>query len=776
MTPSSFSTASPLGSATPSARRRYAIVLLVGLCAVGLFLLATASANTALFAEHYKGLLIINGSIAVLLLVLVIRQLVILRRRLKAGVFGAKLTLRLVMLLSLMAVVPGVLLYGMSMQYLGKSIESWFDVKVDKALEGGLKLSQDVLDNMLKDLKAKAAAMAQQLSMRPVAEHPTVLNTLREQAGAHEAALYTARGRVIATAGNERIGDHVVPDALPAEALRLLRTQQTYAVADATPERGLLLRVVTPVNLFSLADEPRALQLIYIVPQRLAQNAETVQSGYREYQELVVGRLGLKRLYGITLTMTLLLSVLAALAAAIFLSEEFSAPLNALAEGTRAVAQGDFSRRAAVASRDELGQLTQSFNSMTRQLEDARNEAERNQAEVSKSKAYLESILAHLSAGVLVFDDALTLQSANPSASAILGLKTDALIRLKTGQWGGIDESLSVLGLEIQAGFAEATGAEWERQAVRHTPTGEQHLLLRGKPLPQGSLSRGAGGGYVVVFDDVTEVLQAQRDAAWAEVARRLAHEIKNPLTPIQLSAERLQMKLEPKLDAADAGMLGRSTQTIVNQVAALKRMVDAFSQYARAPEPAMRELDMNALVHEVLALYESLGSRIQLDLADDLPRIVGDAVQLRQVMHNLLQNAQDALTDTPEPRITVATSAAGEVLQFSVTDNGSGFPEHLMKRAFEPYVTTKKKGTGLGLVIVKKIIEEHGGSVAISNIEPHGACVSITLPVPATTLRSQRRQMTTADGGRQAAASDEPGTHIINKNPLHSANMNYGR
>ncbi|HTE14791.1 MAG TPA: ATP-binding protein, partial [Burkholderiales bacterium] len=726
-----------LGNSTPSRRRRYFIVLLVGLCAVSLFLLATASANTALFAEHYRGLLVLNGSIAVILAVLVIRQLVMLRRRLKAGVFGAKLTLRLLLLLSLMAIVPGALLYGMSMQYLGKSIESWFDVKVDKALEGGLKLSQDVLDNMLKELKTKANAMALQLSMRPANEHPVALNTLREQAGAHEATLFTIRGRLIATAGNERAG--VIPEAPPAEALRMLRTRQTYAVADATPERGLLLRVVTPVNLVSLAEEARALQLIYFVPQRLAQHAETVQSGYREYQELAVGRIALKRLYRITLTLTLLLSLLAALAAAIFLSEEFSAPLNALAEGTRAVAQGDFSRRAAVASRDELGQLTQSFNSMTHQLEDARNEAERNQAEVVKSKAYLESILAHLSAGVLVFDDALTLQSANPSATAILGLEAiqaDALLKLKTAQWSSIDESLGVLGLEIETGFKGAGGAEWESQAVRQMPKGEQQLLLRGKPLPHGVES-----GYVVVFDDVTHVLQAQRDAAWAEVARRLAHEIKNPLTPIQLSAERLQLKLSSKLDAADAGMLDRSTQTIVNQVAALKRMVDAFSQYARAPEPAMRELDLNALVHEVLTLYESLGSRIKLDLAARLPRIVGDAAQLRQVIHNLLQNAQDALGETAEPRITVASAPVGGArsnISFSVTDNGSGFPEHLMKRAFEPYVTTKPKGTGLGLVIVKKIIEEHGGSVAIGNVEPHGAQVTIILPAAAVQREAQ--------------------------------------
>ena len=592
---------------------------------------------------------------------------------------------------------------------------------------------------MLKDLKTKANAMALQLSMRPVAEHPLALSTLREQAGAHEATLYTTRGRVIATAGNERAG--VMPDALPAEALRLLRTQQTYAVADATPERGLLLRVVTPVNLLSLAEEPRALQLVYLVPQQLAQNAATVQSGYREYQELVVGRLGLKRLYGITLTLTLLLSLLAALAAAIFLSEEFSAPLSALAEGTRAVAQGDFSRRAAVASSDEMGQLTQSFNSMTRQLEDARNEAERNQAEVSKSKAYLESILAHLSAGVLVFDDTFKLLSANPSASAILGLKADALLNLKTEQWRGVDASLGALGVDIETGFRGAAGAEWEHQTVRQLATGEQQLLLRGKPLQHGT--QGIESGYVVVFDDVTHVLQAQRDAAWAEVARRLAHEIKNPLTPIQLSAERLQHKLASKLNAADAGMLDRSTQTIVNQVAALKRMVDAFSQYARAPEPTMRAFDLNALVHEVLTLYESFASSIKLDLAEGLPRIVGDAAQLRQVIHNLLQNAQDALGDTREPRITVASAVDSAVgaIHFSVTDNGSGFPEHLMKRAFEPYVTTKPKGTGLGLVIVKKIIEEHGGSVAISNVEPHGAQVMITLPGPAAAVRDERHQ-----------------------------------
>lgn len=707
----------------PSVRRRYAIFLLMALCAVGLFLIAMASANTALFARHYRALLALNGTIAALLAALVIWQLVNLRRRLSAGVFGARLTLRLVLLFAMMAVVPGVLLYGMSIQFLAKSIESWFDVKVDKALEGGLKLSQDVLDNMLKDLKTKGSAIAFQLSTRPTAEHAVILNSLRDQAGVQEATLFTGRGRMIAHAG--AVDASVAPGPPPAEAFRLLRSQQVYALADATPDRGLLLRVVAPVNVLSLAEEPRALQLIQIVPQRLAQNAETVQLGYREYQELVLGRVGLKRLYGITLTMTLLLSVLAALAAAFLLSDELSAPLIALVEGTRAVAQGDYSRRATVSSRDELGLLMQSFNSMTGQLDDARSLAERNQAEVVQSKAYLESILAHLSAGVLVFDGNMNLRSVNPSASAILGLKSDDLLGLPAGRWSDRDSSLSALGKEITDGFVEAGDTEWERQVERKTQEGDQHLLLRGKRLP-----RGLESGFVVVFDDVTHVLQAQRDAAWAEVARRLAHEIKNPLTPIQLSAERLQMKLAPKLDETDAGMLGRSTQTIVNQVAALKRMVDAFSQYARAPEPAMRELDLNALVHEVLTLYESLGSSIKLDLAATLPPIVGDAAQLRQVIHNLLQNAQDALGETPQPAIILKSRETNDTIQFSVTDNGSGFPEHLIKRAFEPYVTTKVKGTGLGLVIVKKIIEEHGGTVEIGNIDPHGARILITLPV----------------------------------------------
>jgi len=701
---------------------RYLLLACVGLGVAATFLLASVSANTALFSAYYAPLLGINLVIALLLAGMVAYQLVSLRRRLRAGVFGAKLTLRLVTLFALMAVLPGALIYGVSVQFVSQSIESWFEVRLDSALESGINLGRGTLEGRLKELTVKADAMALALSTRPEAEHLAALNTLREQAAVDEATLYTARGRVIGFSGNERSG--IVPEPPGPAAMRQLRLQQPYSVIEAIPERGLYLRALVPVNPMSLTEESRVLQLLQQVPAHLARDAEVVQTGYREYQELQLSRRGLKRLYAITLTLTLLLALLSSLGLAFLLSSRLSAPLSALVEGTRAVAQGDFSRRAAVASRDELGQLTQSFNSMTLQLSEAQARVERNQAQVAHAKAYLESVLAHLSAGVLTFDGALRLRSANPSAAQILGADCAPLHGAGIGDWGALDATLATLAAVMAEAFGRGDSTEWQRQVERELKDGTQVLLLRGTRFGEG-----AEAGLIVVFDDVTHLLQAQRDAAWAEVARRLAHEIKNPLTPIQLSAERIQLKLAPKLGAADAEILARSTQTIVSQVAALKRMVDAFGQYARTPEPALRPLDLNGLVREVLTLYESLGSSMRVNLAPELPLVQGDATQIRQVIHNLLQNAQDALAGTDAPFIEIATTPCNGGATLSVTDNGSGFPEHLMKRAFEPYVTTKPRGTGLGLSIVRKIVEEHRGEVTIANVAPRGARVAIQLP-----------------------------------------------
>lgn len=699
---------------------KYLLILCAAIGAVLLYLLSLASANTDVFSKHYTVLLGLGGGVVLLLSGLVVYQLFVLLRKLKAKVFGAKLTFRLVLFFALMSTLPGVLIYSLSVQFLSKSIESWFDVRVDKALEGGLNLGRATLDNMRKDLEKRANAMAFSLVDLPDGILPSDFSRLLDQAGAQEGALFSPSGQIIAFSGSER--DGLVLAFPPSSVLRQIRMQKPYSVIESVPGKGLYLRVVVPVNVLKLNEDIRVLQLLKPVPKQLAQDAETVQTVYRDYQGLSLSRLGLKRLYGLTLTLSLLLALLCALAIAFFISERLSAPLAILAEGTRAVAQGDFSQYHPVQSRDELGILTQSFNLMTHQLAEARTSVQKNQEQLESAKAYLESILSSLSSGVLVFDNSFALRSANPAARMILNVEFPEPGNSSLDEWGRRFPFLQPFSSEIRKEFESSENVEWQRQLDLSRKTGTQILLLRGSRLPDVTEN-----GFLVVFDDITHLVQAQRNAAWGEVARRLAHEIKNPLTPIQLSAERLQHKLAEKLSPQDGKMLTRSTQTIVNQVAALNSMVDAFSKYAKSTEPNFQIVDLNYLVREILALYESPLVCMQLD--ETLPGISGDQTQLRQVIHNLLKNAQDSLADSDAPQITVATETLDGFVRLSICDNGPGFPENLMDRAFEPYVTTKPKGTGLGLAIVKKIVEEHNGTIQIENVSPGGACVSIVFP-----------------------------------------------
>jgi len=703
---------------------KYILYLCVGLGGVALYLLSKASANTAAFSQNYTLLLGLNGALATCLLALIGYQLWILRRKLKARVFGAKLTLRLLMMFALMAVVPGVLVYGVSVQFLSKSIESWFDVRVDNALEGGLSLGRSALDNLLRELNKKAEYMALSLEDKPIADHLTLLNSLREQAGVQEATLFSSRGGIIAFSGSDRFS--LLPDRPSPSQLRQVRQQQPYSAIEAVPEKGLYLRVIVPVNVLDLNESVRVLQLFQPVPTRLAKDAETVQAVYRDYQALSVSRLGLKRIYGLTLTLALLLALLSAIALAFLLSARLSAPLGLLAKGTQAVASGDFSAMPTVSNRDELGSLMQSFNDMTRQLAEARGVVELNQRQLEMAKAYLESILAHLSSGVLAFDENLSLTAMNPAAAEILGVDLSSLGKRRLYKWAHTDEALKALAMEVEALFRQNGAKEWIKQMEYAGRNGNQVLLVRGARLPAA-----VGEDFIVVFDDITHLLQAQRDAAWGEVARRLAHEIKNPLTPIQLSAERLEHKLAGKLAEPDAEVLRRATQTIVNQVAALKSMVNSFSEYARAPSLNLETVDLNLLVREILSLYEHTGAQLATRFAPVLPQIAGDPTLLRQVVHNLLQNAQDALIGVENPQIVVETAMENNLVRLTIRDNGTGFPDALMARLFEPYVTTKPKGTGLGLAIVKKIIEEHHGRMKIENIQPCGASVSVYLPCP---------------------------------------------
>jgi nitrogen fixation/metabolism regulation signal transduction histidine kinase len=699
---------------------KYLIALVLLLGALMLYLLSTASANTPWFSNRLPLLLGLGLALVAVLMLVVGYQLLVLRRRLKARVFGSKLTLRLVLLFSLVAVLPGALVYGVSVQFLSRSIESWFDVRVDSALEGGLNLGRVNLDTMLKDLRSKAESMALVLSERATPRLPTALNTLREQASVYEATLLGPDGALIAFSGTDRA--QLVPELPSPSVVRQVRMQQPYSAIEAVGEGGLHLRVLVPVN--DLSGGTLLLQLVQPVPPQLARDAQTVQETYRDYQELSLSRLGLKRLYALTLTLSLLLALLSALLLAIFFSERLSAPLGILAAGTRAVAQGDFSQRHPVKTHDELGLLTESFNSMTMQLADARVDAQRNQGQVAAAKAYLESVLGNLSAGVMSFDADLRLRSVNPSAEQILGMDFGALLGIRPGEWPQREARLLTIGKAVQETLEEARDGAREKQVELAATGGKQVLLLRAS-----RLAGSAEVGMVLVFDDITRLLQAQRYAAWGEVAQRLAHEIKNPLTPIQLSAERLQHRLADRLNESDGEILQRSTQTIVNQVAALKGMVDAFSQYARSPEPDLQALDLNQLVREVLALYESSRPALQIELGPHLPTVSGDTAKLRQVIHNLLQNAEYAVAESPSPRILVRSEATENGVRLSIQDNGPGFPEALMARVFEPYVTTKTKGTGLGLAIVKKIVEEQNGTIAISNPAGGGALVTIMMP-----------------------------------------------
>jgi nitrogen fixation/metabolism regulation signal transduction histidine kinase len=702
---------------------RYVLLACACLGVIFLFLLATASANTALFARSYDLLLVLNGTMVAVLMGLVGYQLVRLRRNLKAGVFGSRLAARLVLLFALVAVFPGALLYGVSWQFLGKSIESWFDVRVDRALEGGLNLARSTLDYPLKEVTNKATQLALTLQEAEPNGMASRLNRASEQAGIYEAALFSASGAVLAVAGVS--GSTLTPEPPPAQALRRARLQQTYAAIDQMGDQGLMLRVVVPVNTLDPGEPLRLLQVVEPAPKQLQQYSDQVLAGYRDYQEISFSRTALKRLYAWTLTLTLLLALLSALGLAVVLSEQFSRPLGLLAEGTRAVAQGDFSRRNPVQSRDELGVLTESFNTMTAQLAEAQQKEEENRRAIETTRAYLESILANLSAGVLAFDNAFRLRTANPSAAVILQQPLADLVGVPLADWGRRMPLLAGFADLVADAFRGGRDGQWQRQAEVSVSNQTRVLLMRGSGLPGEPAP-----GCVVVFDDVSELVQAQRDAAWAEVARRLAHEIKNPLTPIQLSAERLAVKLAGKVGGADEEALVRGTQTIIAQVTAMKQMVDDFAIYARQTRPGrMQKVDVNALLLDVLALYENLRPHVSLKLSERDAVIQGEPTRLRQVFHNLIQNALDAQADVAQPAYEFAIEARGNELTLSLGDAGSGFPEDMMRHAFEPYVTTKAKGTGLGLAIVKKIVDEHHGRVTIENRRPRGALVTLYFP-----------------------------------------------
>jgi nitrogen fixation/metabolism regulation signal transduction histidine kinase len=699
--------------------------VLVFLCVVTgaalVYLMSEASSNNAVFQNNYTTLLYLGIGLAIGLGVLIGYQFLVVWRKVRLRVFGSTLRWRLMIFFSTMAVITGGIMYAVSFEFLQRSIESWFDVRLEEPLTRGLNLGQRVLQNSLKELQQKGEAMAQSIAASPGSEASTLIR-LRETYSIDEATLFTTRAKVLAQASAEAVS--LLPEVPTPEMLRPIRAQQRWSRIESIGDRGLYLRVIVPVNGISIADDVRALQLVQRVPPSIVEDAQLAEKGYTDYKQLMYARVPLKRIFGLTLTLALILTLFSALALAFVLSERLTAPLSALAESTRAIAKGDYSKLNPVKSRDEFGILTQSFNTMTRQIADATEAMERNQQQLENARAYLESILSNLTTGVLTFDERLYVKTMNAAASGILGVEIGAFHGVKLPDWPRHVATVAPFAEIALRQFGVAGTKQWEEQMELRRDDGQRTLLMRGR-----SLGTGGESGYVVVFDDITHLIQAQRDAAWGEVARRLAHEIKNPLTPIQLSAERLQLKLKDKLPEVEADILKRATSTIVTHVSALKGMVDDFTQYAHASRMNARAVNLNELVREVLVLYEAMGVAIEPRLADNIPSIYADPAMLRQVLHNLFQNAIDALTGVENPRILVSTSLGTGGVLLTVKDNGTGIAEGVMGRIFEPYVTTKPKGTGLGLAIVKKIVDEHHGRILVENVKPHGATVSIVLP-----------------------------------------------
>lgn len=740
----------------PSSRKSMRWVLgVLGtvMCAIGLvllFLLMQATNNRELYEQHYAWLFGLNVLVASALLLVLLWMAIRLAVRWRQRQFGSRLLLKLAAIFGLVGVVPGLLIYVVSYQFVSRSIESWFDVKVEGALSAGVNLASVTLETVANDMANNTRAASQQLAQVPDAAAGVVLERIREQLGATDVILWNEAGVAVASVGTSMFD--LNPERPSNQQLRSLRTGlRPLASIEGLDEVGAwgageegehayvkTLALVSDPRLM-LVSKPRFLQAIIPLPSALVTNALAVQDANREYQERALARQGLQRMYIGTLTLSLFLAVFGAVLLAVLLGNHLARPLLVLAQGVRDVARGDLTPKMALQSQDELGGLTRSFALMTQQLLDARTAVDKSMAEVKAARTNLQTILDNLTSGVLVLDDRLHVLSINPGATRILRMPMAIYIGRKLEEVPGLAGMAQLVQEQFEI-FLGEQGADagrdrWQQVLELSLEHPEQQadsgvvtqnkttLVVRGAELPQSR--------RLIVFDDISEIVSAQRSKAWAEVARRVAHEIKNPLTPIQLSAERLSIKLADKLEPPEQALLNRSVKTIVDQVAAMLRLVNEFRDYARLPAAELQPLDLNALVMELMQLYgeENAQVPVRAKLDPSAPRIAGDAQQLRQVIHNLVQNAQDATLQQaeslgvtpPAVEITIQWVESSKRVRLTVSDSGAGFAAHILQRAFEPYVTTKVRGTGLGLAVVKKIADEHGARIDLANRMDNG-------------------------------------------------------
>jgi len=736
----------------PAAMRRLGTLGLIALWVLVsgglLLLLALAVQNSQRFSQLQAWILLLNAIAVVTVSVLLARKIIELVRAFRAGVPGSRLTARTVAIFGSLVIAPLIIVYLFSLEFLNRGIDSWFKVEIKQGLSDALELSKSAMDVRMREYARSTQLFANRLADSPPSNWASATDEQRVESGALEVVVYGTLGQVLAASST---GTSTNLPRASAEVTSAIAGGNLYWSLEPLSEDDYLINTAAPIATSPGSSEGRFVVALYPVPPQLVRLSEAVQHSYSQHSDLTEQREGVKNLFGLTLTLVLLLAMLTAIYGAIYSAEKLVRPVQDLIAGTRAVGKGDFGTRLPLPSRDEMGFLVHSFNDMTKRLRRAREDTTRSQQAVERERERLSIILARLSTGVIAIGRDMKLRSANQAASNILGVDLEQ----------GAGQPLSALQ-ESNPRFARFVGEvsvrlakgeeEWREQMdLKPEMAGARVLVCACTPLPGDEHAENdeeRQGGFVIVFDDISALLQAQRDAAWGEVARRLAHEIKNPLTPIQLSAERMRRRYLHKMTGEDAQILDRATYTIVQQVEAMKAMVNAFSEYARAPDMKVTRFPFNALVTEVADLHrvQESGVQIEVELDPQIDQVEADRGRVRQILNNLIVNGAEAVENVAAGRVTLATrfesAGSAEYATITVSDNGPGFARDVLGHAFDPYVTSKPKGTGLGLAIVKKIVEEHGGRVEADNRPEGGGRVRVSLPL--------------TDGSRQLVARDK--------------------
>ncbi|PHS72955.1 MAG: ATPase [Cycloclasticus sp.] len=711
--------------ATKPIKKRTYLIPAVGLLSLlfSLYLMSHATQSSSEFNELFSTLILINIVGTVVLFGLLLANIRWLWRQFKKQAIGSRITVRIVLLFFAISVIPTGVVFYFSNQLLHQSVDSWFDAQIDDAMQDSLQLSRRSLDNRTRSLMKETRQLANQLEERTDMFISLALVSLREQTNARELTAFSKQGQIIATTNIDP--GVLIPNTPDAGMLLLVNQNGEFIGLEPTANSGLIARTLVEIK---HSNPKRYLQAIYSVPEDLSALASSVENAYTAYQEFNYLRDDLKFSFTLTLSLVLVFSVLAASWAAFVFARELVAPIRQLVIGTQAVAKGDYEKKLKVSRKDELGFLVTSFNDMTSRIFTARQQASAAQQDAEDQHAYLETVLSHLSNGVLSFDISLQLKTSNQGANQILEHDLSSCTGISLNEVAAKYPKLDNFTHLLIENFS-ATTKKWQHEFVFTIHHQKKTLLLKGTPLYAADKVL---SGYVLIFDDVTPIIQSQRNAAWSEVAQRLAHEIKNPLTPIQLSAERLQRKLHNQVDEEANNILKKSTDTIVQQVSALKSMVDDFSDYARPPQSKPHSLPISSLIEDIASLYQGQIKHLNIELQDNLPHVFADPVRLRQVFINLIKNAQEATADIQDGviKITATYQQKAHVVEICIADNGPGVDNSDIEHIFEPYVTSKSKGTGLGLAIVKKIIEEQGGTIMLKPSDNRGAHFIIQLPV----------------------------------------------